>query len=350
MGLSLNVIKLKTVYRSLKNSIIALCLLANIMPFTANASSPDGKFDAGSMIFHHIGDSHEWHFATIGETHITLPLPVILYSPENGLTFFSSAKFHNAEKSYGDYRLNDHDRIESISGAKFYDISITKNVASMLVSAVILLSIFLSVAKMSQKNKGKAPKGLQNALEPFIVFVRDDIAKEKIGKNYERYLPYLLTVFFFIWVNNLLGLLPGGANVTGNIAITLTLAFITFIITNISGNKSYWEHIFNTPGVPWWLKFPIPLMPVVEFIGIFTKPFSLTIRLFANITAGHIIILSLISLTFIFQSVFVGVVGALFATVMNVLELLVALVQAYVFTLLSAVYIGAAVEEHDDHH
>lgn len=349
MGLSLNVIKLRIVYRSLKNSIIALCLLASIVPFTANASSAEGKFDAGNMIFHHIGDSHEWHFATVGETHITLPLPVILYSPENGLTFFSSSKFHNAERSFGDYRLNEHDHIESISGAKFYDISITKNVASMLASAIILLTVFLSVAKMSQKNKGKAPKGLQNALEPFIVFVRDEIAKEKIGKNYERYLPYLLTVFFFIWVNNLLGLLPGGANVTGNIAITLTLALITFVITNMSGNKSYWGHIFNTPGVPWWLKFPIPLMPVVEFIGIFTKPFSLTIRLFANITAGHIIILSLISLTFIFQSVFIGVVGALFATVMNVLELLVALVQAYVFTLLSAVYIGAAVEEHDHH-
>jgi F-type H+-transporting ATPase subunit a len=184
--------------------------------------------------------------------------------------------------------------------------------------------------------------------EPLIVFVRDDIAKENIGAHkYERFLPYLLTIFFFIWFGNLLGLLPGGSNLTGNVAVTLCLAVLTFLITNFSGNKGYWGHIFSPPGVP------LPLMPliiVIEIIGIFTKPFALTVRLFANITAGHIIILSLLSLIFIFKSMIVGVVSAGFAIALTFLELLVALLQAYIFTLLSAMYIGGAVAEHHHEH
>jgi F-type H+-transporting ATPase subunit a len=237
-----------------------------------------------------------------------------------------------------------------------FDISMTKNVVAMLISMFILVWVFVSVAKAYTKRKGQAPKGMQSMLEPIIIFVRDEIAKPAIGeKKYAKYMPYLLTVFFFIWLNNLMGLvplLPGGANVTGNITITLVLALFTFVITTINGNKNYWAHIFNTPGVPWWLKYPIPLMPLVEFMGVITKPFVLMVRLFANITAGHMIVLAFVSLIFIFGQISpalgygTSVVSVLFVVFMDLLELLVALIQAYVFTLLSALYFGMATEEH----
>jgi F-type H+-transporting ATPase subunit a len=209
---------------------------------------------------------------------------------------------------------------------------------------------------MYRKNEGEAPSGVQSVLEPIILFVRDDIAKPSIGeKKYLRYMPFLLTLFFFIFINNLLGLVPifpGGANVTGNIAVTMVLAVFTFLITSFSANKNYWVHIVNTPGVPWWLKFPVPLMPIVELIGVFTKPFVLMVRLFANITAGHIIVLGFISLIFIFGQMNPGfgygisVISIAFSIFMTLLELLVAFIQAYVFTLLSALYFGMAIEEH----
>ncbi|MCF8345466.1 MAG: F0F1 ATP synthase subunit A, partial [Bacteroidales bacterium] len=216
--------------------------------------------------------------------------------------------------------------------------------------------MFISIAKRYKKRKGEAPKGLQSLLEPLILFIRDDVAKEAIGvKRHERYLPFLFTLFFFIFLNNLLGLVPffpGGANVTGNIAVTGVMAVFTFLITTFSANKNYWKHIFNTPGVPWWLKIPIPIMPLVEFMGIFTKPFVLMVRLFANITAGHIIVLGFISLVFIFGNIQpamgygVSIVSIAFAVFMGLLELLVAFIQAYVFTLLSALYFGMATEDH----
>ena len=217
----------------------------------------------------------------------------------------------------------------------------------MFISVALLFIIFFSVARSYKRNEGKAPRGLQSFFEPIIIFVRDDIAKDAIGPKHERFLPYLLTIFFFIWFNNVLGLFPAGANLTGNIAITLTLALFTLLVTLFSSNKNYWNHIFNTPGVPWWLKTVLPIMPLVEFIGIFTKPFALMIRLFANITAGHIIMLSLFSLIFIFNKVgaFVAPASVAFAVAMTFLELFVALLQAYVFTLLSALYFGGAVEE-----
>jgi len=218
----------------------------------------------------------------------------------------------------------------------------------MMLSAVILLTIFLTIASKYGKESA-APKGIQSFFEPIIIFIRDEVAKPALKGKADKFLPYLLTLFFFIWCNNMLGLLPGGANLTGNIAVTLTLAGLTFIITTINGNAGYWGHIFNTPGVPWWLKTVLPIMPIVEMIGIFTKPFSLMVRLFANITAGHIIILSLTCLTFIFESYAVGVGTAAFALAMNFLELLVAVVQAYIFTMLTANYIGAAVEDHHHH-
>ena len=238
----------------------------------------------------------------------------------------------------------------------FIDFSITKNVFTMILAMIVFALIFMTVAAGYRKNVGRAPSGLQSFFEPIILFVRDDIAKEMIGPKYEKYFPYLATLFFFILIVNLFGLIPVapfGANVTGNIGLTLALALVTFIVVNLSGNRAYWGHIFWMPGVPVLLK---PVMAAIEFLGIFIKPFTLMIRLFANITAGHIIILSLIGLIFLFgdngASVGGSITGAALAVpfvfVMNLLEIFVAFLQAFIFTLLSALYIGAAVEEH--HH
>jgi F-type H+-transporting ATPase subunit a len=332
-------------------------------------------FNAGRMIIDHIVDAYEWHIVTIGHTHVSIPLPVILIY-EGKLSVFMSSKFHHGHDSHLGYKIEDmgpkkgkivrvkEGTMEADENAgQIIDLSITKNVLAVFVSAALLMIIFLSVAKSFRKNKGGAPKGLQSLLEPIILFVRDDIARAAIGeKKYEKYTPYLLTVFFFIFLNNLMGLIPifpFGANVTGNIAVTGILAVFTFIITLFSANKDYWKHIYNAPGVPWWLKFPIPLMPFVEFLGVFTKPFVLMVRLFANITAGHIIILGFMSLIFIFGNikgmlgVAVAPVSVAFGIFMGMLELLVAFIQAYVFTLLSALYFGMAMEEHhhaEEHH
>ncbi|WP_276498606.1 F0F1 ATP synthase subunit A [Pontibacter litorisediminis] len=332
-------------------------LLFSFLTLTAFAEAPveGGEFQPGDMITHHIADDYTWHFADGAVVY----LPVILV--DNGeFKVFSSHNFYNENHEtvpYNGYALN-HGHIVKVdeagepleSHAGLYDFSITKNVASMFVSVALLLGIFFVIAGRYKNNPKAAPRGIQSFFEPIIIFIRDEIAKANIGPKYERYMPYLLTVFFFIWFNNLLGLMPGGANLTGNIAVTLVLALITLLITVFSGNKSYWKHIFATPGVPTWLA---PIMIPVELIGILTKPFSLMVRLFANITAGHIIILSLFSLIFIFQSIAVGPLSVAFATFMNFLELFVALLQAYIFTLLSAMYFGGAVEEHDhaeDHH
>jgi len=310
-------------------------------------------FNVGEMIMHHIRDDHGWEFAH----GLKLPLPVILYSKDRGLEVFSSSNLEH-EATYKNYKLV-HGKVHRVTEAgeedheaKVYDFSITKNVASLLLSAVILLVIFFSVTSGYKKNKGKAPSGLQSFLEPIILFVRDEVAKPSIGPKYERYLPYLLTLFFFILVNNLLGLLPGAANLTGNIAVTMTLAVITFLIVNFSGNKHYWMHLFKPTGVPVAL---LPIMIPVEIVGVFMKPFSLMVRLFANITAGHIIILSLLGLIFIARNLGGPTIGAsisplvaVFTIFMNVIELLVAFLQAFIFTLLSAMYIGSAIEEHHE--
>jgi F-type H+-transporting ATPase subunit a len=342
------------------NSLIFNLLVLFLVFFAqiVSAQEPAGieheeeKFNIGEMISHHVTDSHEWHFATVGHTHITLPLPVILYVPGKGLDVFSSSQFHNEAQTYGDYKLDEHNHVVSLSGNKIYDFSITKNAASLILSAVILIWVFTSVASAYKKRPGEAPKGIQSFFEPIIVFIRDDIAKSNIiGKDkhgrpmYEKFLPYLLTVFFFIWFNNLLGLLPGGANLTGNIAVTLFLAVATLIATHIRSNKYYWGHIFAPPvPVALWI-----IMIPIEVIGILTKPFSLMIRLFANITAGHIIILSLLGLIFIFKNALVGGVVVPFVLFLNGIELMVAILQAYIFTLLSSMYIGSAVESHEAH-
>jgi F-type H+-transporting ATPase subunit a len=220
-------------------------------------------------------------------------------------------------------------------------------VFSLFLAAIIIIIIFTSVSSSYKKRVGMAPKGLQSWVEPLIIFIRDDIARPNIGYKFEKFMPLLLTIFFFIWFNNLLGLIPifpGGANITGNIAVTMVLATIVLIVVNVNGNKYYWAHIFK-PDVPFWL---LPIMWVVEIIGIISKPFALMIRLFANITAGHIIVLSLVSLIFIFKSVAIAPVSVAFVIFMDVLELLVAFLQAFIFTMLTALFIGSAVEEH--HH
>ena len=313
-----------------------------------NHETKEEKFDVGEMIMHHISDEHGWAF-----THdFKLPLPVILYTSDRGLEVFSSSHLEHGH-TYQGY-VNHHEHIHRVNEAgevdetiHVTDFSITKNVAALILSAVILFFLFTAVAKGYRVNRGKAPKGVQSFLEPLIVFMRDEVVKPSIGKKYEKYFPYLLTLFFFIFVNNLLGLFPGGANLTGNIAITLVLAFITFLITNISANKNYWMHILRPPGVPIAL---LPIMLPVEIVGVFMKPLSLMIRLFANITAGHIIMLSLFGLIFIFENWGVTPLVAVFALFMNAIELIVAFLQAFIFTLLSSMYIGTAIEEHDDHH
>lgn len=326
------------------------------------------KFNAGEMIMHHVADAHEWHIA--GNLHI--PLPIILWT-DKGLEVFSSNRFHdNPEGVYTGKHYsykNEHEHItvvDPLTGTvneevshSIKDLSITKNAASAIITLLLMTWMFIAVAKAYTRRSGKAPKGLQSFVEPLIIFVRDDIAKSNIGeKKYRRFMPFLLTVFFFIWISNLLGLVPifpGGANVTGNIAVALTLAALTFLITIFSGNGHYWHHIFAMPGVPPWV---LIILTPIEILGIFLRPFVLMIRLFANMAAGHIIALAFFSLIFIFADKYdsagagfgASVLSIAFTVFMMVLELLVAFLQAYVFTLLSAVYFGAAVEEphHDE--
>jgi F-type H+-transporting ATPase subunit a len=316
------------------------------------------KFDASSFILEHIADSHEWHIMTKknGES-VAIFLPVILYSKDSGLDFFSSKRLAHGHV-YKGYRLEEEGdlkgRIVRVDEAGVadeenlpLDFSITKSVVGLMGSAVIGLLLFLSLARSYRKTGISYPKGIQSFLEPVILFVRDDIAVPNLGHKADKYMPYLLTAFFFILINNLMGLIPFpppfGANVTGNIAVTFVLATCTFLITQFSGNKNHWRHVFATPGVPVWL---LPIMIPVEIIGLFSKPFALMIRLFANITAGHIIVLSLICLIFIFNSLALAPVSIFFVIFMDFMELLVAFLQAYIFTLLSALFISLAVQEH----
>lgn len=309
-------------------------------PTCANESEDD-------FIMHHISDAHEWHLATIGHQQITLPLPIIIVSLDRGLEIFLSSRFldsHHNRVAYKGYILDKQDHILSLEPVHtFYDLSITKNIAYMFISVAILLLVALLGARWYKQHTNTAPKGFWSFLELMIAFIKDEIALPNIGQHqYKRFLPYLLSIFFFIWLNNLMGLLPGAANVTGNISITLVLSAFTFIITTIHANKGYWSHIFNPPGVPKWLA---PVMIPIEFLGMFTKPFSLMIRLFANITAGHIILLSIINLIFIFKTPWVGILSVPFGAFMLLLKLIVAFLQAYIFTLLSAIYFGMAIEE-----
>jgi F-type H+-transporting ATPase subunit a len=332
----------------------------------------DGPIDISAIALEHVSDSHSWHFWGEGHDAVAAPLPVIIKG-NNGIAVFMSSAFHhdnegkivvekNGERfvmfdekvyfanetanEYGQFvTLSMNEKEVSISNAAPLDFSITKNVAQMFISVIVILWIFISIAN-SYKTQGitSAPKGKQSFFEPLIVFVRDDIAKGNIGHASDKFVPYLLTVFFMILVNNVFGMIPIGANLTGNIAFTLVLSVATLIVTNINGNKNYWSHIFfpHAPKAIWIILIPI------EIVGILTKPFALMMRLFANMTAGHIIIISLVGLIFVFKTIYIAPVSVAFALFIDVLECLVAFLQAYVFTMLTALFIGSAVADHNE--
>ena len=319
------------------------------------------KKENKDFITHHLLDAHSFDIMVTKEgKHIGLPLPVIFYDSANGLHTMMSSAFHHGEEvveSKGGYYKLFHEKIyktdasgtinldehQHATNEKVMDFSITKTVLMVVVTALLMIFIFGGIAK-SYKNS-LVPTGAGKILEPVILFIRDDIAKPNIGAKYQKYMSYLLTIFFFILFLNVFGLLPFGINVTGNIAITAALAIFTFLITQFTANKNYWQHIFWMPGLP--LPMKIVMMPI-EIIGMFIKPFALLIRLFANMTAGHIVIMSLIAMIYVFKNVIAGVAFPFLTFVLYLLEILVAFLQAYIFTMLSAVYFGMANEEH--HH
>ena len=362
------------IVNTFKRTVLTIIFLTSFsVAFSTDAkgSDEDKAFDPKEMIMHHVKDAYGMHIFTWdkggeNEFHATVPLPVILYT-DQGITTFMSSEFHHdyhgheiVEKD-GQRFVNVHEKVYRLNDGESevkldksghptnaerpLDFSITRNVFMMWVSVGVLLLIFFSAARRYKKSEDNVPSGIASFVEPLVIFVRDEIARPMIGElKYRRYMPYLLTIFFFIWINNIFGLIPilNGANLSGNIAFTFTLATITFIITTFSGNKHYWQHIFWMPGVPVPMK--LFLMPI-EIVGMFVKPISLMIRLFANITAGHIIILALMSLIFIFKSFAVAPISVAFSLFITVIEIIVTAIQAYIFTILSALYFGMATEE-----
>ena len=384
------------IYRLFKSFTVAVFSIIFVSFFTPVFAQPGntektpgkepkkGGFNAKEIIFGHVLNAHEFHFLDIvhkdGTKHpISIPLPVILYSPQRGFTGFMSSKFHHGEEAYQNYIILTDEKISELKldpkkysaqqiiavndngeidpTVKVYDISLTRNVVQMLLGLFVFVWIMLKIAKQYKNKEGvtSAPKGAQGLFEPIITFVRDEVAKPNLGDKYEKYLPYLLTVFFFILINNIFGLIPGSANVTGNIAFTIVLGLISFVVILLSSNKHFWGHIFNPPGIPFGVK--VILVPV-EFLGVFIKPMALIIRLFANMVAGHIIIICLISLIFIFGQLNPAVgwgvspVSIGFTIFIYFIEVLVAFIQAFIFAMLTAVFIGQAREgghEHDLH-
>lgn len=377
--------------KSIKSLLVAVFSVSLVFFSTAAFANPEPKgegekkekiFDANEVIFGHIMDAHEFHFLSYKGSdgnmhHATIPLPVILYSPERGLSCFMSSAFHHGHEPHEGYAMLTNERIDEEkldrnkysagnivpvdangnidTTVKVYDLSLTRNVVQMLLALTLLVIILVRVAKKYGTGQGitSAPKGMQNTMETIVNFVNDEVAKPNLGKKSNKYLPYLLTVFLFILINNIVGLIPGTANVTGNIAFTFVLSMISFVVILFSSNSHYWGHIVNPPGVPGWVK--VILVPV-EILGIFTKPFALMIRLFANMVAGHILIICLISLIFIMASLneYVGWGFSPFSIAFTIfiyfIEVLVAFLQAFIFTILTAVFIGQAFEGgHDDH-
>lgn len=324
---------------------------------THEAAKKEG-FNAKEVIFGHIMDGHEFHFleykGSDGEEHaVSIPLPVIIYSPTKGLSCFMSSAFHHGEQEVNGYKLVEG-KIQAVDGSQLYDLSLTRNVVQMILALTLLVWLMVSVAKVYGKGQGvtSAPKGKQNLVEVMVIFVRDEVARPNLGHKANKYLPFLLTIFFFILINNIVGLIPGSANVTGNIAFTVVLGLISFVVILFSSNKHYWGHIFNPPGVPGFVK---PILVLVEFLSVFIKPFALIIRLFANMVAGHIIIICLISLIFIFAQIKPAIgwgaspVSIAFTIFIYFIEVLVAFLQAFIFTVLTAVFVGQAFEgEHHD--
>lgn len=359
-----------TNFNIVRGLFLGLFFLAVLNPTFASESTDktsdleEKEFETSELIFHHIKDSYGFHVAG----HFSVPLPMILWT-DNGLVTFSSGEFHHDAEGKvivernGMKFVNIHEKVYQLDAGETevvfdaanhatnahrptLDLSITKNIFMMLLSFVLLIWMFISAARSYKKNGNNMPSGFGRFLEPVIVFVRDEIAIPNIGKkHYKRYMPFLLTMFFFIWLNNIFGLIPFfpfSANLTGNIAFTLTLALFTFIITLASSKSYYWEHMLWMPGLPVPMKL---FLAPIELIGMFIKPIALTIRLFANITAGHVIVLSLISLIFMFQSYLVAPLSVAFSLFITIIEVLVVAIQAYIFTLLSAMYFGQAVEE-----
>ena len=350
--------------------LLLLLFSANIFASPAEKSDNSKDFDVNEMIMHPIKASHEFHIMDIDGHAVSFPLPIILWT-ENGLVTFLSSEFDHddsgnvivekkgqefikyhekifyANNTVGDKYVT-YDSAGNVTNKKPLDLSITKMVFSMFISMVLLLLIFVATARTYSQSTNGEPIGLGKFTEPLVLFIKDEVALPMIGeKNYQKYMPFLLTLFFFIWINNVMGLIPFfpfSANLSGNIAFTFVLAAITFIITTIVANKDYWKHIFWMPGLPVPMKL---FLAPIEFLGIFIKPISLMIRLFANISAGHIIILSLISLIFIFKSILLAPVSLFFSVFISLIEVLVVAIQAYIFTILSAMYIGSAIEEHE---
>ncbi len=312
--------------------------------------------DVQGVIFGHMSDAYEWHITNIGDKSISIPLPVIVRSKTSGWHVFSSAKVEHGEQYEGFYVSQDSGKIVERNAAgeeiRPLDLSITKNVLAMMISSALLIFLILWTARWYRRHDAvnEAPKGLAAFMEPIIMMIDTGVAKDSIGKDYQKFSPYLCTVFLWILLNNLLGIVPffpGGANVTGNIAVTCVLGFFTFFMINLFGTKHYYKDIF-WPDVPLMLKFPFPLLPIIEVFSTLMKPLTLMIRLFANMLAGHIIAISLVCIIFVFakyNAVLFGsmtVVSVLFGVFMDLLEVLVAFLQAYVFTILSAVFIGMA--------
>lgn len=354
-----------------KYILILICLIFSVSQYTFASSESsqieEKDINIKELILEHLADGYEWHVLTIGDTHVSIPLPVIVFGDKSGFHLFLSSKFHHGTSEYegfyiaesGEYKGKIVEKNALGEEIRPWDFSLTKNATSLILASVLTILLILSLAKWYKRNSIKAdpkvPKGFYGSLEMLIMNINDDIIKPCVGKNYKKFAPYLLTAFFFVFINNLMGLIPvfpGGANVTGNIAITAVLAVFTFVIVNVFGTKEYYKEIF-WPEVPSWLKVPIPIMPAIELVGVFTKPFALMIRLFANILAGHSIILGLVCLIFVTVKLGSGintsmtVVSVILTTFIGFIEVLVAYIQAYVFTMLSAVFIGLAqVEPH----
>lgn len=328
----------------------------------------DIKTKNKNHILHHVQDSHDFTFFSDEEAgkHYGFPLPVILI--DEGLKVFSSSKFHHGEEVAevdGNYYKLHHGKIyktdaqgtlnfegddhEHPTNVKPLDFSITKSVLMIIITALLMIFLFRGLARSYAKNNG-VPTGFARLFEPLVIYIRDEIAIPNIGeKHYKKYMSYLLTIFFFIWFLNIFGLTPLGVNVTGNFTVTAALAILTYLITTFTANKNYWGHIFWMPGVPWPMRI---ILAPIELLGTIIKPFSLMIRLYANIFAGHIVLMSIIALMFLFKNWIGSTLSFALAFVLSILEILVALLQAYIFTMLSALYFGAAVEEHhhDEHH
>lgn len=353
-------------YKFLTIEILILLISFRTIPIIANNNIHEKQqLNVHELILDHTGDSYDWHIASIGHKQISIPLPIIIKGQTSGWHIFSSTRLHQGCKSYkgfsiaqvGNYKGKIVETLSSGAKVKPWDFSLTKNAVSLILSNATLIIIILICSSWYKKKEDKpeeaSPKRFIAFVELTIMSITNSIIKPCIGKNYKRYTPYLLTVFFFIIINNLLGLVPifpGGANVTGNIATTCVLALFTFIFVNIFGTKKYWKEIL-WPEVPLWLKIPIPIMPAIEIIGLFTKPFALMVRLFTNILAGHAIVLGLTCM--IFLTTTLGIVANISITILSVImtlfincvELLVAYIQAYVFTMLSAVFIGLSQTE-----